>query len=110
MSRGDIGFVEKLGGMKFDGGKNRMDLIDHRHIEEIGEVLTYGCEKYDDDSWQLLEDAERRYKGAALRHLYAYLRGELVDDESGMTHLQHLATNIMFLAHLERNKQCPEKK
>lgn len=102
--QGEEGYIEKNGGAKFDGGKLRMDLVDPCFVEEVAEVLTYGCVKYADNSWQKLEDAERRYKGAALRHLYSYLRGELVDDESGMTHLQHLATNISFLMYFERNK------
>jgi len=104
MSQGDAGYVEEGGGMKFDGGKLRMELVDSNFVEEVAEVLSYGAIKYADDSWQLLENAEQRYKGALLRHLYAYLRGELVDDESGLNHLQHLATNVMFLSYFERNK------
>jgi hypothetical protein len=99
---GTYGYVEPGGGMKFDEDKLRMELIDPYFIEEVAEVLSYGAEKYDENSWQLLEDAERRYKGALLRHLYAYLRGELDDDESGLKHLQHAATNIMFLLYFAR--------
>ena len=105
MGQGDVGFVEEGGGMKFDGGKLRIDLVDPFFVEDVAEVLTYGAKKYADDSWQLLENAEQRYKGALLRHLFAYLKGELVDSESGMQHLQHLATNAMFLMHFEREKQ-----
>ena len=91
-------------GLKYDEGKLLMSLVDPRYIEDVAGVLTFGAKKYKPDSWQTVEDAERRYTDALLRHTTAFLKGEYLDPESGLTHLSHMATNIMFLSHFERNK------
>lgn len=89
---------------KHDKGKLFVSLVDPFYIEDIAKVLTFGAEKYSKNSWQTLEDAETRYKDALLRHLLAYLKGELIDADSGLTHLAHIGTNVMFLSHFERLK------
>lgn len=89
---------------KYDSGKLLVNLVDPNYIEDIAKVLTYGAEKYQPNSWQNLANAEDRYKNALLRHTLAYLKGELIDEESELTHLSHMATNIMFLSHFEREK------
>ncbi len=91
-------------GLKYDEGKLLMSLVDPRYIEDVAGVLTFGAKKYKPNSWQTVEDAERRYTDALLRHTTAFLKGEYLDPESGLTHLSHMATNIMFLSHFERNK------
>lgn len=91
-------------GIKHDEGKNRLDLIEPEFIEGIGEVLTFGAEKYEPNSWQNVEDGINRYYGAAMRHLLAWRRGEKIDPESGKNHLYHVACNMMFLAHFEGDK------
>ena len=90
-------------GKKDDTGKVRLDLIDPSFIEGVGKVLTFGAEKYGANNWQKVENAKDRYYAAALRHLLAWRKGEVVDEESGMSHLDHVATNIMFLCWLEEN-------
>lgn len=90
-------------GLKHDSGKLLMSLIEPEYIEDIASVLTFGAEKYAPNSWQKVDDAERRYKDALLRHTMSYLKGEHLDPESGLTHLSHMATNIMFLSHFSRN-------
>ena len=100
--KGETGFVEDGGGMKDDFAKLRMELVDPEFMEEIAKVLTYGAKKYADDSWKKLENPSKRYIGATMRHLFARLRGEKCDPESGFPHLYHVATNLMFLMYFER--------
>ena len=92
-------------GQKDDKEKNRLDLIEPEFIEGVGRVLTFGANKYEPNNWQKLEDAEDRYYAAALRHLIAWRRGEKTDPESGISHLDHVACNIMFLQHFEREEK-----
>lgn len=92
-------------GRKDDQGKNRLDLVEPEFIEGIGNTLTFGAEKYKENSWQNIEDAENRYYAAAMRHLLAWRKGEKVDSESGLSHLEHVACNIMFLQHFEREEK-----
>lgn len=91
-------------GMKFDGDKVRMDLIDPNFVTGVGQVLTFGAKKYAPNNWQKVDNAEDRYYAAALRHLLAWRAGEKLDPESGLNHLKHVATNIMFLMYFEENK------
>lgn len=92
-------------GRKDDTGKNRLDLIEPEFIESVGKVLTFGASKYEPNNWQNVEDGKDRYYAAALRHLMAYRRGEVTDPESGLSHLEHVACNIMFLLHFEREEK-----
>lgn len=92
-------------GRKDDTGKNRLDLIEPEFIESVGRVLTFGASKYEPNNWQNVDDGKDRYYAAALRHLMAYRKGEEKDPESGLSHLEHVACNIMFLLHFEREEK-----
>lgn len=94
---------DKLVGLKFDGGKSRLDLLDPYFIEDLGKVLAFGAEKYDANSWQNVPNAIGRYRAALLRHCMALLKEELVDEESGLQHTAHIAANAMFLHWLTRH-------
>ena len=90
-------------GKKDDKGKVRLDLVLPEFIEDVGQVLTFGANKYGANNWQKVEDAKDRYYAAAMRHLLAWRKGEK-QDESGCSHLAHAATNMMFLRWLEENE------
>lgn len=87
--------------VKADAGKLRLTLVPTKIIEAIARVRMYGTNKYHDpDNWKEVET--ERYKDAAFRHFIAYLRDPNgVDDESGLSHLDHLACNIAFLCERE---------
>lgn len=91
-------------GMKFDENKLHLELIPPSLIIGVGEVLTYGAKKYAPNNWRYVTHAKERYQGALMRHWYAYLAGEKLDEESGLPHLYHVATNIAFLIELEKEK------
>lgn len=84
--------------LKYDDGKVRMDLVPLECVESIAKVLTYSAKKYADNSWQDLPDFWKRYKAALLRHLTALDKGELIDKESGLYHIDQVLTNAMFLS------------
>lgn len=87
-------------GKKYDAGKSRVDLVEPAFIFDVANVLSYGAAKYGEQNWQHVENGQDRYYAAALRHLLAHRSGQVLDDESGQTHLAHAATNIMFLSYL----------
>ena len=91
--------------LKYDDGKILMSLVDPYFVEDIAKVLTFGANKYAPNSWQGLENGLTRYTDAMLRHLTAYQKGELIDPESGLTHLSHAATNLMFISYLNRQNE-----
>lgn len=93
---------DKSEGKKNDEGKARWDLVDLDFVQEGVDVLTFGAEKYGENNWQEVENAENRYFAALMRHLVAYRNGEVVDPESGVSHLAHAFCNLMFLRHFEK--------
>jgi hypothetical protein len=88
---------------KFDEGKVLFGLVDPEFEKEVAEILTFGKKKYSEDSWQTVPDGEKRYRHALLRHLNASRNGEVIDEESGLSHLAHAACNLMFLSYLYRS-------
>jgi hypothetical protein len=85
-------------GVKFDQGKPRWDLLPIREVEQVVKVLTAGAGKYADDNWQLVvADNPGRCIAAAYRHLAAWRQGEILDPETGLSHLAHAACNLFFL-------------
>lgn len=81
---------------KHDSKKPRMDLLPPRAMLAVGEILTYGADKYDPHNWTK-GLAYSRLQSAALRHLMAWQSGEDNDPESGYSHLAHAACSIMML-------------
>ena len=86
--------------MKYDGGKPRLALVPSAAIKAIGEIMTYGADKYEEDGWKRVEPW--RYRDALMRHLVEYLDDPISrDEESGFPHLWHMITNAAFLCELE---------
>ena len=90
-------------GMKYDGEKPRMDLIDADALEGLAKVLTFGAQKYAAHNWRGGIEYSR-LTAAILRHLMAIQRGEDVDPESGLPHIDHLGCCWMFLSHLSKHR------
>ena len=83
---------------KYDKGKLRFDLIPPIALRALAQVYTHGAEtKYEDNSWQNLENFEQRYLAALHRHLNAHQLGEIKDPESGLYHLDHALWNLVAL-------------
>ena len=91
--------------MKADNEKNRLELIDPEFIEGLGRILTFGANKYEAYNWMKAGSDEDRNRifGALMRHLMAYRRGELIDKETGESHLYHATCNLMFLDYFDRH-------
>ena len=90
---------------KADAGKPRLTLVPPKIIWDIAAVRQYGVEvKYPKtgmDGWRTI--GEGRIKDAAARHFLRYITDPMgKDEESGLPHLWHLATNVAFLCELER--------
>lgn len=93
-SSGDISV-----GVKHDAEKIRVELLDPEWLFGVGKVLTYGAKKYASHNWRKGLEVSRCL-GAALRHLFAYLAGEDLDLETGLSHLYHASCELMFASWL----------
>jgi len=83
-------------GVKHDADKLEWSLLPMREVEEVIKVLMHGAKKYSRDNWMHVKPKER-YLDAALRHLTARAKGEILDPESGLQHLAHSVCCILFL-------------
>lgn len=89
---------------KADKGKLELSLVNPRLVKAVAEVRMYGTNKYgDSENWRKVEP--KRYVDALYRHLLAYIEGNEVDEESGLSHLAHMACNLSFLLDKEYLKE-----
>lgn len=97
-------------GKKYDGEKPKMYLLPPKTLLEVAKVLTFGAAKYDEHNWKKLDNLQNRYSGAALRHIFAHLDGEELDEETGLDHIAHAICCLMFKleAKLENGKSKEE--
>lgn len=101
--------------------KLKLSLVPGPVIELLAKVMTLGNKKYKENTW--LRKKQIIYIEAAERHIIAFKKGEIYDKESGLPHLAHATTNLIFLTHLielngtdkslkpmfDRNKPHPQK-
>jgi hypothetical protein len=86
----------------FDEGKSRVDVLPTEALEAIGVVFGYGAAKYGEWNWAQHADEWdwNQLYASALRHLFAWQRGEDLDPESNLPHLAHAGCNILMLMQL----------
>jgi Domain of unknown function (DUF5664) len=94
-------------GVKADAGKPRWDLLPPVALEEVSKVLEFGARKYAPDNWRKVKGWRWRYARAAIGHIFAFLRGERVDPESGLPHLAHAACSVLFVLELDLHGEPP---
>lgn len=91
------------GGQKFDQAKLPMHLLDPLALEGLARVLQFGAIKYAPNNWRK-GLAWARLIGALLRHVFAIMRGELIDPESGLPHIDHVGCCWMFLSNMMKTR------
>jgi hypothetical protein len=91
-------------GLRYDADKPRMDLIDPIAMEGLSIVLAVGAKKYADHNWAKGMKWSR-VLGSLLRHTYKFMRGEDLDAESGLPHVDHILCNAMFLSNYYRQQK-----
>ncbi len=90
-------------GKKYDSEKPRMDLLDPSALDGLASVLTFGARKYDAHNWRG-GISYSRLIAAMLRHIFAVLRGEDIDPESNLPHIDHVGCCWMFLSNMMKTR------
>jgi hypothetical protein len=86
---------------KLDTNKPPMDLVPWEAMTGVAQVLDFGRQKYAPHNWRK-GFLWCRLTSAALRHVFAWLSGEDLDPESGLSHIDHALCCLMFLsAHIK---------
>lgn len=97
------------GGLKYDSGKPRLSLVPKEAYWGMAAALTYGAQKYAADNFKKGIEY-RRVADAALRHLTAWLDGEELDPESGLSHLDHALASVAMLKYMAVNvPECDDR-
>jgi hypothetical protein len=65
-------------------------------LEDVAKVGDYGSKKYTQGNWRG-GSSWMRFAGSCTRHLYRYISGELLDNESHLPHLAHCAYDCLIL-------------
>jgi hypothetical protein len=79
-----------------------MFLLDSYALEQMALVLGFGEKKYGTHNWRggiLIS----RLVSAALRHVFAFTKGETMDPESGLPHLAHASCCLMMAIWMGKN-------
>lgn len=84
------------GGLRFNEGKLRYDLVHPKALEDMVKVLTFGAEKYKSRNWERGMDWTKVI-ASLKRHIAAWEQGEDYDKETGLFHMAHAASNVHFL-------------
>jgi len=84
------------GGLRFDTGKNRLELIPPEWDWALGDILTKGAQKYADRNWERGMPWSKII-GPMKRHYNKFLAGERYDPETGCHHLGMVAWNALAL-------------
>jgi hypothetical protein len=92
-------------GNKYDADKLDWSLLPIKSMQSVIQVLQHGAKKYAPGNWKHVQDARRRYKNAAARHVMAMLDREWLDTESGLPHAAHAACNCLFLLWFGENEE-----
>jgi len=89
--------------LRYNQNKPKWSLVDFKSLEPMVKVLEYGAKKYTHENWKKGLPTKDVCE-SLLRHVFAYMEGEDIDNESGCTHLGHAMCNLMFLEYVMRVK------
>jgi hypothetical protein len=95
-------------GTKHDSGKPMMDLLDPLAMEQLAKVLTFGAQKYAAHNWRK-GIKQSRLIAALLRHTFAHMSGQNLDEESGLPHIAHAMCCCMFLLGLANRQDLDDR-
>lgn len=91
--------------IKHDAGKTDWSILPINASREIIKVFEFGAKKYARGNF--LEGDGLQYTrvlNSLLRHTYAFMEGQDIDEESGISHLAHAGANIYMLLAYENSK------
>jgi hypothetical protein len=91
--------------------KPRLDLLERAADEQIAQVMAEGARKYGLRNYTTKPMPARVIGAAIRRHTAAWLSGEDIDPDSGVSHLAHIGANVhVMLAAIEAGTFVDDRK
>ena len=91
-------------GDRFNEGKLKWSLVPQSSLIPMVQVLEFGAKKYGAYNWvkglSIRETCE-----SLKRHLDAFMEGEDIDSDSGLSHIGHIQCNALFLSWMMENRK-----
>ena len=91
-------------GDRFNEGKPKWSLVPQSSLIPMVQVLEFGAKKYGAYNWakglSIRETCE-----SLKRHLDAFMEGEDIDSDSGLSHIGHIQCNALFLSWMMENRK-----
>lgn len=91
-------------GDRFNEGKPKWSLVPQSSLIPMVQVLEFGAKKYGAYNWtkglSIKETCE-----SLKRHLDAFMEGEDIDSDSGLSHIGHIQCNALFLSWMMENRK-----
>lgn len=85
-------------GLRYNSDKLPVHLVPPEATEAMARGLAYGAKKYAARNWEKGMDWYKDVVGSLRRHILEWEKGNDIDDESGLLHTDHIATNAAFLS------------
>jgi hypothetical protein len=86
---------------KDDTQKPMVDLLPTLALLGVSQVLTFGAKKYAPHNWRKGLKYSRLL-AASMRHIFAFVGGEDLDPESGLSHIDCATCSLLFLSELQK--------
>jgi hypothetical protein len=94
--------------LRYNEEKPKWSLVHYKSLEPMVRVLEMGAKKYSPDNWKIGLNRSEILE-STMRHLTALMDGELLDKESGISHMAHIQCNAMFYNYHEDNSSFTEE-
>lgn len=90
-----------MSGKKESEGKPPMELVAPEAVVAMADVCAFGRGKYGERNWEKGIRLTRLF-AAAQRHMWEWLLGRDINEESGLSHLDHALWNLMAMVAFTR--------
>jgi hypothetical protein len=93
-------------------GKARIDLVPPIAVYSMAEALTHGVDKHGEHNWRQKKIDIVKRTGSALRHIFKFLAGHDIDEDSGVHHLGCAMASLAVVLesiniHSDVDNRCP---
>lgn len=97
MTVGDVTSDARGAGARFNANKPEFHQLPLFSLVGVIRILEYGAKKYAPGNWLKGQPWTVPFD-SMMRHMAAWQRGEELDSESGLPHLDHALCNLIFLS------------